>query len=278
MFTFNCRGRLLIIREPIVMGILNVTPDSFFEGSRVDPQNNLLTRAGKMIEEGAAILDIGGQSTRPGAEIVGVEDELKRVIPAIKTIRHHYQNCFISIDTFHSEVAVQAVETGADMVNDISAGNMDPQMISRVARMKVPYIAMHMRGTPATMNTLTTYNHLLTDILDYFHEKIDECRNEGITDLMIDPGFGFAKTISQNFELLNRLNAFEILGYPLLVGLSRKSMIYKTLGTGPEHALNGTSVLHTIALQKGAMVLRVHDVKEAMECIQLTRKAIQRTS
>jgi dihydropteroate synthase len=252
------------------MGILNVTPDSFFEESRIQSQNDLLARAGKMIEEGATILDIGGQSSRPGAEMIGKEEELKRVIPAIQLVRQHFTECFISVDTFYAEVAEQAIEAGADIVNDISAGNNDAEMINTVAKMKVPFIAMHMRGTAVTMSSQTIYEDLVADLLDYFREKIQSCEKAGISDLILDPGFGFAKNIDQNFELLKKLDAFHILDRPLLVGISRKSMIYKTLGIGPENALNGTTVLHTVALQKGASILRVHDVKEAVECIRLS--------
>jgi dihydropteroate synthase len=270
MYTLNCRGRLLTIENPIVMGILNVTPDSFFEESRIQSQNDLLARAGKMIEEGATILDIGGQSSRPGAEMIGKEEELKRVIPAIQLVRQHFTECFISVDTFYAEVAEQAIEAGADIVNDISAGNNDAEMINTVAKMKVPFIAMHMRGTAVTMSSQTIYKDLVADLLDYFREKIQSCEKAGISDLILDPGFGFAKNIDQNFELLKKLDAFHILDRPLLVGISRKSMIYKTLGIGPENALNGTTVLHTVALQKGASILRVHDVNEAVECIRLS--------
>ena len=270
MYTLNCRGRLLAIQHPIVKGILNITPDSFFEDSRIQTESDLIARAGKMIKEGASILDIGGQSSRPGAEIIGKEEELKRVIPAIQLVKKHFSECFISIDTFYAEVAEIAVLAGADIVNDISAGNNDDAMIDTVAKLKVPYIAMHMRGTPKTMSEQTVYKDLIVELLDYFREKIESCDKAGITDLIIDPGFGFAKNTDQNFELLNNLNAFHILDKPLLVGISRKSMIYKTLGVSPEEALNGTTVLNTIAIQKGASILRVHDVKEAMECIRLS--------
>ena len=270
MYTLNCKGRLLVITEPIVMGILNVTPDSFFEESRIQSQSDLLARAEKMLEEGAIILDIGGQSSRPGAEMIGKEEELKRVIPAIQSVKNHFSECFISVDTFYAEVAEQAVLAGADIVNDISAGNNDAKMIDTVAKLKVPYIAMHMRGTPASMSSQTQYQDLVTEMLDYFREKIHSCEKAGNTDLIIDPGFGFAKNTDQNFELLNNFNVFQILDRPLLVGISRKSMIYKTLGVGPEEALNGTTVLNTIASQRGASILRVHDVKEAVECVRLS--------
>ena len=270
MFTLNCKGRLLIIREPVVMGILNTTPDSFYAGSRIESKEYLIEKAAKMLHDGATILDIGGQSTRPGAEIIGIEAELKRVIPAIETVRNQFPECFISIDTFHAEVAKQAVEAGADIVNDVSAGDYDEAMIKTVATLRVPFIAMHMRGTPKTMSAQTAYQNLITDLLDYFREKMNTCRDSGIIDMVLDPGFGFAKNTEQNFELLRNLNALQILGCPLLVGISRKSMIYKTLGISPDEALNGTTVLHTIALQKGASILRVHDVKEAVECIRLS--------
>ena len=270
MFTLNCKGRLLIINEPIVMGILNITPDSFYAGSRFQENNRIIDTVGRMIEDGATIIDIGGQSTRPGAEKISADEEAKRVIPVIETIRKTFPNLFISIDTYYADVARHSVIAGADIVNDISAGLLDPGMPEAVAQLNVPIIAMHMKGTPQTMQGLTHYEHLLPEILEYFIERISHLEAAGIKDIILDPGFGFAKTIEQNFLLLAGLENLKILQKPMLAGLSRKSMVYKTLNTTPEASLNGTTVLNTIALTKGANILRVHDVKEAAECIKLT--------
>jgi dihydropteroate synthase len=251
------------------MGILNITPDSFYSGSQYQTKDTILAKAAQMLKEGATILDIGGQSTRPGSERISAVEELKRVLPAIELIKQHFPDCFISIDTYQSEVAKKAVEAGAELVNDISAGEMDQTMLSTVAALNTPYIAMHMMGTPDTMQQQPAYKNVTREVLDYFIKKTEQCRLAGITDIIIDPGFGFGKNILHNFQMLRELEVFQILKYPLLVGLSRKSTIYKTLGISAEEALNGTTVLNTIALQKGAMILRVHDVKEAMETIQL---------
>lgn len=251
------------------MGVLNVTPDSFYSGSRSETETAILQKAEQMLKEGAAILDIGGQSTRPGSTRISFDEELERVLPAIQHIKQHFPDCFISIDTYHSTVAKEAIYAGADMVNDISAGTMDEQMIPTVAALHVPYIAMHMQGTPDTMQQNPAYENVTRDVLDYFIKKTEQCKEAGIRDIIIDPGFGFGKTIAHNFQLLRELEVFQILNYPLLAGLSRKSTIYKTLGITPDEALNGSTVLNTIALQKGATILRVHDVKEAMEAIQL---------
>jgi dihydropteroate synthase len=269
MFTLNCKGRLLVLERPVVMGILNVTPDSFYAGSRINSEQELLEQAGRMIEEGAVILDVGGQSSRPGAVAISADEETKRVVPAIAAIRKSFPDVYISVDTFYADVAKASAHAGADMINDISGGLLDPRMLETVSILQIPYIGMHMRGTPATMQQETSYKDLITDLLDYFQERIQTYKQAGIHDMIIDPGFGFSKTISQNFELLNALNAFQIFQVPVLVGLSRKSMIYKTLGCSPEEALNGTTVLQTIALQKGASILRTHDVKAAVECIAL---------
>jgi dihydropteroate synthase len=254
------------------MGILNITPDSFYAGSRAQEVNNIIEKAAKMINEGATILDIGGQSTRPGAEMLSAEAEWERVQPAIELIRLRFPEILISIDTFHASVAQKAVNAGADIVNDICAGLMDPDMASIVGTLNVPFIAMHMRGTPSTMQTQTQYDDLMNAILDYFTERINALQLAGIKDIILDPGFGFAKNINQNFTILSHLDYLQILERPVLAGLSRKSMIYKTLGITADEALNGTTALHTIALMKGAQILRVHDVKEAMECIRLTEK------
>lgn len=272
MYTLNCKGRLLLLDSPIVMGILNITPDSFYKGSRIQSEDNVLQKAEQMLKEGAAILDIGGQSTRPGSIRLSAKEELERTLPAIEIIKQHFPDCFISIDTYSSTVAKEAVDRGADFINDISAGEMDAQMISTVAALNVPYIAMHMQGTPNTMQQNPSYENVTREVLDYFIKKNEQCKAAGIKDIIIDPGFGFGKTIPHNFQLLRELEVFQILNHPLLAGLSRKSTIYKTLGTTVEEALNGTTVLNTIALQKGAGILRVHDVKEAVETITLVQK------
>ena len=270
MFTLNCKGRLLIIHEPIVMGILNITPDSFYAGSRFLENNRIIDTVGRMIDDGATIIDIGGQSTRPGAEKIATDEEAERVVPVIETIRKTFPNLFISVDTYYAAVARHSVIAGADIVNDISAGLLDPGMPEAVAQLNVPIIAMHMKGTPQTMQGLAHYEHLIPEILEYFIERISHLEAAGIKDIILDPGFGFAKTIEQNFLLLAGLENLKILQKPVLAGLSRKSMIYKTLKTTPEASLNGTTALNTIALTKGANILRVHDVKEAAECIKLT--------
>ena len=272
MFTLNCRGRLLVINEPIVMGIINVTPDSFYAGSRVSMTDDIIDQVTRMIAEGATIIDVGGQSTRPGSKHVAAEEELKRVLPAIEAIKGMSKEIFISIDTFYANVAGESILAGADIVNDISSGDMDAEMISTVAKLNVPYVSMHMQGTPQTMQVNPQYNNLVPDLLDYFIKKMEVCKAAGINDVIIDPGFGFGKTIQQNFELLRKFSAFKIFEKPLLAGLSRKGTIYKTLGITAEDALNGTTVLNTFALQNGANILRVHDVKEAVEAITLFKK------
>ena len=272
MFTLNCRGRLLVINEPIVMGIINVTPDSFYAGSRVSMTDDIIDQVTRMIAEGATIIDVGGQSTRPGSKHVAAEEELKRVLPAIEAIKGMSKEIFISIDTFYANVAGESILAGADIVNDISSGDMDAEMISTVASLNVPYVSMHMQGTPQTMHVNAQYNNLVPDLLDYFIKKMEVCKAAGINDVIIDPGFGFGKTIQQNFELLKKFSAFKIFEKPLLAGLSRKGTIYKTLGITAEDALNGTTVLNTFALQNGANILRVHDVKEAVEAITLFKK------
>jgi dihydropteroate synthase len=269
MFTLNCKGRLLVIDHPIVMAIINVTPDSFYSGSRKTAIDEILQQAEKMINAGAAILDIGGQSTRPGSEDVGLEGELQRVLPAIEAIKNSFPESLISIDTYHARVALEAVLAGACIVNDISSGTLDSNMITTVSSLDVPYIAMHMKGTPKTMNSFANYEDVTLEVLDFFIKKIEECRLAGIKDVIVDVGFGFAKTIAHNFTLLKKLPVFQILEKPILVGLSRKATIYKTLGILPEKALNGTTVLNTVALQHGASILRVHDVMEAVEAVKL---------
>ncbi len=268
--TINCKGKLIDLSSPKVMGILNITPDSFYDGGAHKNEGDILKHVEQMLNEGASFIDVGAYSSRPNADYVSEADELNRILPIVNLILKAFPETLLSIDTFRSEVAKQCIEAGAAMINDISAGKLDGNMLSAIADLHVPYIMMHMRGTPQNMQQYTTYDNLVKDILFYFSERIAAARALGIIDLIVDPGFGFAKTLEQNFELLNKLELFKIIKKPLLVGVSRKSMIYKTLETSAQDALNGTSVLNTIALQKGASILRVHDVKEAVECIKLT--------
>jgi dihydropteroate synthase len=269
MFTLNCKGKLLTIEQPLVMGIINATPDSFYKGDLNAGLEKIVEKAGKMIMEGADIIDIGGQSTRPGSIRISASEEIQRVIPVIDSIVTNYPQIILSIDTYHSQVAEAAIKAGASIVNDISAGSLDPEMINCVSSLNVPYICMHMKGTPENMQNNPTYEDLIKEVLDFYIDKIDQCKRAGIKDLVIDPGFGFGKTIHQNFILLKQLSVFKILDQPILAGLSRKSMIYKTLGIDVSEALNGSAVLNTIALQQGASILRVHDVKEAKEAVTL---------
>lgn len=257
------------LSTPVVMGILNVTPDSFFQGSRLNTESEILAKTEKMLAEGATFIDVGGYSSRPGAEDISVEEEHSRVLKAIKAIVKEFPQTLISVDTFRSEVAQHAVQEGASVVNDISAGALDPKMFETIAALKIPYIAMHMRGAPQTMKGLTSYDNLVKEVMNYFVEKINRLKALGVNDIIIDPGFGFAKTIDQNFELLAHLDYFKNLDRPILAGLSRKSMIRETLGVTADDALNGTTALNMAALLKGAAILRVHDVKEAMEVIKL---------
>ncbi|WP_420385639.1 dihydropteroate synthase [Roseivirga sp.] len=267
--TLNINGNLVSLDEPQVMGILNITPDSFYSGSRVNQDTAIINKAEEMIGHGAFILDIGGYSTRPGAEDIDAKEETNRVTQAIELIRSKFPDVLISIDTFRASIAETAISAGANIINDVSGGNLDPTMFETVARLQVPYILMHMRGTPQTMKTLNQYDNLLIDISKELAEKCNQLKALGIADIIIDPGFGFAKGISQNYELLRNLNYLKRLGFPILAGLSRKSMIYKSLGIEPEEALNGTTALNMVALQNGANLLRVHDVKEARETIKL---------
>jgi dihydropteroate synthase len=269
MFTLNCKGKLLTIEQPLVMGIINATPDSFYKGDLPAGLEEIVVQVGKMTSEGASIIDIGGQSTRPGSERISASEEIQRVIPVIDSILTTYPQTIISIDTYHSEVALAAIKAGASIVNDISAGSLDPEMIHCVSSLKVPYICMHMKGSPEHMQKNPTYDDLIKEVLDFFIDKIEQCKKAGIKDIIIDPGFGFGKTIQQNFILLKQLSVFKILDKPILAGLSRKSMVYKTLNVDVTTALNGSTVLHTIALQQGASILRVHDVKEAMQAVTL---------
>ena len=270
MFTLNCKGRLLVIAQPIVMGIINTTPDSFYSGSRQQSVDGALKKAEEMIGEGATILDIGGQSTRPGSTPLTVKEELIRVMPIIAAIHRQFPDCFISVDTYYTKVAREAVEHGASLVNDISGGSFDLAMPATIASLHVPYICMHVKGPVKTMHENPVYDNVTQEVLDYFIQKMTDCTQAGIKDIIIDPGFGFSKNSAHNFQLLKSLEVFQMLKRPLLLGVSRKSSIYKTLGIPIEESLNGTTVLHTAGLLKGANILRVHDVKEAMEAIALT--------
>jgi dihydropteroate synthase len=267
--TLNIQGRLFDLNTPLVMAVLNVTPDSFYDGGRYQTESAILNHVEKLLAEGATFIDVGAYSSRPGATDISEEEESNRALFALRTIIRNFPHALLSIDTFRSEVASAAVNEGACIVNDISAGDLDPKMFDTVARLNVPYIAMHMRGNPSTMNRLTEYDNLLRDMVSYFQEKINRLKQIGVKDVIIDPGFGFAKTIEQNFYLLGHLDYFRLLGKPIAVGLSRKSMIWKTLSISADNALNGTTSLNTMALIKGANILRVHDVKEAMEVIKL---------
>jgi dihydropteroate synthase len=269
MFTLNCKGKLLVLDEPLVMGIINITPDSFYEGSRFVGKDEILKQAGQMIRDGADILDIGGQSTRPGSVQISADEELKRVLGNIEAIHKDFPDAIVSIDTYYSKVAYEAVNAGASIVNDISAGHLDELMLRTVASLSVPYVAMHMKGTPQTMQQDPTYENIAREVLDYFIAKKDECKKAGIHDVIIDPGFGFGKSVTHNFELLKNLGVLKMLDAPILIGLSRKSTIYKTLGITTKESLNGTTVLNSIALVNGANILRVHDVKEAKEVVKL---------
>lgn len=267
------------ISRPWVMGILNVTPDSFWDGSRCDTEQAIERRVGQMLDEGADVIDIGAYSTRPGAAEVPPDEEMARLARAIRVLRQLVPDVATSVDTFRAQVANYAVsELGIDMVNDVSGGTLDPGMFGTVARLRVPYVLMHMRGTPATMQQLTDYDNLVEDVVADLRSKLDTLRGMGVSDVVVDPGFGFSKTLQQNYELMAQLEAFHDLEAPLLVGISRKSMIYKTLGCTPDEALNGTTVLNTMALMAGAHILRVHDVKAAVEARALVEKVRQSTS
>jgi dihydropteroate synthase len=267
--TLNIRGRLFDLSTPVVMGILNITTDSFYSESRVTTQNELVDKAGQMIGEGAGIIDIGGYSTRPGAKEIDREEEGDRIESAVEPLNKYFPDLVISVDTFRAQVAERGILKGAHIINDVAGGSLDLAMFDTVAALKVPYILMHMRGTPQTMNQMTTYNELVPDILKDLQQKIIRLRYSGVADIVIDPGFGFAKTIAQNFQLMRQLSEFNLLGYPVLAGISRKTTIYKTLGISADEALNGTTVLNTLALQQGASILRVHDVRPAVEVVKL---------
>ncbi|RTY90757.1 dihydropteroate synthase [Flavobacterium bomense] len=270
--TINCKGILIDLSTPKVMGILNVTPNSFFDGGKYKNETEILSHTEKMLLDGATFIDVGTYSSKPNAEFVSEQDEISRIVPVIDLILKQFPETIISIDTFRSEVARASIESGAAIINDIAAGNLDDKMLEIIAKYNVPYIMMHMRGNPQTMQTLTDYDDIVKEMVFYFSEKVAMARSFGINDLIIDPGFGFAKTIAQNYEVFQKMDLFNILKLPLLVGVSRKSMIYKTLDTSIENALNGTTVLNTLALTKDAKILRVHDVKEAVECVTLFNK------
>lgn len=267
--TINCKGQLIDLSSPKVMGILNITPDSFFDGGKYNDETAILNQVETMLKDGATFIDIGGYSSRPGAADVSLDEELHRVVPIIELILKHFSETTLSIDTFRSKVASESIKVGAALINDISAGKLDDAMLATVGKLGVPYIMMHMKGNPKTMQQLTNYAELVNEVISYFAERINAAHKEKINDIIIDPGFGFAKTITQNYELLNHLGLLQMLDKPILTGISRKSMIYKTLNTTSENALNGTTALHMVALQNGASILRVHDVKEAMECVTL---------
>jgi dihydropteroate synthase len=266
--TLNVNGRLVDLTSPKVMGILNVTPDSFYSASR-HSDITILNAAEKMLEDGATFLDIGGYSSRPGAMDISVEEEVNRVVEPIESIAKRFPDAVISIDTFRSSVAKAAIDSGAKMINDISGGNLDTEMLPMAGKLNVPYVGMHMRGTPQTMKSFTEYDDLLTEVMSYFRQIMDRCKDVGVHDVVIDPGFGFAKTLEQNYYLLKNLPVLKQLGVPILVGVSRKSMIWKLLEVEADKALNGTTALNSVALLKGASILRVHDVKEAVEAVKL---------
>ncbi len=270
--TINCRGTLLDLSTPLVMGILNVTPDSFFAGSRAHDVLSLLAQAEKQLLEGAKILDIGGMSTRPGAEMINDLTELNRIVPAIRAVTRAFPEAIVSVDTFRAPIARACIDEGAHIINDVSGGSLDKNMFATVADLNIPYILMHMKGTPQTMQLLTQYDDIALEILDFFIEKVGLLRGLGVKDIILDVGFGFAKNTEQNFELLRKLPVFKILECPLLAGISRKGMIWKTLGVTAEESLNGTTAAHIFALQGGAKILRAHDVKAAMDTICIFEK------
>ncbi|KVV15170.1 dihydropteroate synthase [Flavobacterium sp. TAB 87] len=273
--TINCKGQLIDLTIPKVMGILNVSPNSFFDGGKYDTEAAMVKQVEKMLLEGANFIDVGAYSSKPNAEFVSEQEEIDRIVPVMQLILKHFPETLISVDTFRAKVAALGIDNGAAMINDISAGNLDPNMLETIANYKVPYIMMHMRGTPNTMQQKTNYSDIVKEMLLYFSEKVKLARSLGINDLIIDPGFGFAKTLDQNYEVFQKLDVFSMLELPILIGISRKSMIYKELGIKTEESLNGTTVLNAIALNKGASILRVHDVKEAVQSIQLIQKMNQ---
>ncbi len=267
--TINCKGQLIDLTKPKVMGILNLTPNSFFDGGKYTNEAEIIAQVGKMLSEGATFIDIGAYSSKPNAEFVSVEEEMARIVPVVELLVQQFPQILISIDTFRSEVAEACILKGAALINDIAAGQLDDTMLNTIAKHNVPYIMMHMRGNPQTMQSLTEYQDVVKEMILYFSERIAAARSLGINDLIIDPGFGFAKTVEQNYEVLQKMELFQQLDLPILAGISRKSMIYKVLNCNASESLNGTTVLNTVSLLKGANILRVHDVKEAVECVTL---------
>jgi dihydropteroate synthase len=267
--TLNCNGRLISLERPVVMGVINVNDTSFYTASRAITKEHLLTKASKMLQEGATILDLGAMSSKPGAEIIPLKDELDLIIPAVVAVRDNFPEAIISVDTLRSQVADEVIQSGASIINDISAGEFDSDMFRVVSSYKIPYIMMHMNGLPATMQIDPDYDDVVMDVTRFFVRKIHQAKESGISDIVIDPGFGFGKTLVHNYQLMKKLEVFQIFDLPVLVGISRKSMVWKPLKSNADHALNGTTALHMYALQKGAGILRVHDVKEAVECIKL---------
>jgi dihydropteroate synthase len=270
--TINCKGQIIDLSTPKIMGILNITPNSFYDGGIYSLEKNAIAQVEKMLKEGATFIDIGAYSSKPNAEFVSQEEELIRIIPVVKAILKEFPDALLSIDTFRSTVAQECLNNGAALINDISAGSLDEKMMEVISKYNIPYIMMHLRGTPQTMQNQTNYDNLIKEMITYFSDKVNKARSLGINDLIIDPGFGFAKTTDQNYEILSNLELFKILELPILAGVSRKSMIYKPLGVTSNDALNGTTVLNTIAISKGANIIRVHDVKEALECVKLCEK------
>jgi dihydropteroate synthase len=270
--TINCKGKLIDFDVPKVMGILNVTPNSFFDGGKYTNPQSVLLQVEKMLNQGADFIDVGAYSSKPNAEFVSEIEEQNRILPIVKIILKHFPDTLLSIDTFRSSIAKVCIENGAAIINDISAGKLDDAMFEIIAKHQVPYIMMHMRGTPQTMQSLTNYENIVKEMVHYFSERVATAQRFGINDIIIDPGFGFAKTLDQNYEVLHKLDLFQFLEVPILTGFSRKSMIHKVLETSALESLNGTTVLNTFALSKGAKILRVHDVKEAVECVKLVQK------
>ncbi|MCR4592649.1 MAG: dihydropteroate synthase [Bacteroidaceae bacterium] len=274
-YTINVGGNLMDLGEPQVMGILNITPDSFYSASRKNTEGEIEERVERILAEGGSIIDIGAYSSRPGADNISSEEEMKRLRGALRILRSVAPDAVVSVDTFRADVAKMCVEEyGVQIINDISGGELDSKMFETVAALGVPYILMHMKGNPQTMQVEPHYDDLLSEMLQYFGHKVQQLHELGVKDIILDPGFGFAKTLEHNYELMNRMQDLQVLGLPMLVGVSRKSMIYKLLGGAPEGALNGTSVLNTLALLKGASILRVHDVKEAVEVVQIVKKML----
>ena len=268
--TLNCKGKLIDLNEPKVMGILNITPDSFYDKSRFSTNDKLLKRTESMLSEGATFIDVGAYSSRPGAKFVSEEEERQRLIPALEIILKEFPDVLLSVDTFRSNIARETIDLGASIINDISGGDMDPDMFDVVVNKQVPYILMHIRGNPQTMSNLNKYDHLIVDIISELQVKVNDLQKRGLNDIIIDPGLGFAKDLLQNYNIVKELNSFKCIGHPLLIGASRKSMIYKLLECEPQNALIGTTVVHTACLLNGASILRVHDVKEAIEAIKIT--------